>query len=43
MTQGLITLIPKPKKYLTIIDNWRPINLLNNDYKLIATIFAKII
>ncbi len=41
LTQSLITLIPKPKKYLLLIDNWRPISLLNCDYKIIATIFAK--
>lgn len=37
----MITLIPKPKKDLLLIDNWRPISLLNCDYKIIATIFAK--
>lgn len=41
MTQGLITLIPKPSKDITLIDNWRPISLLNNDYKIFALIFAK--
>uniref|UniRef100_A0A3Q3BIJ9 Reverse transcriptase domain-containing protein n=1 Tax=Kryptolebias marmoratus TaxID=37003 RepID=A0A3Q3BIJ9_KRYMA len=41
LTQGLITLIPKPKKDLLFIDNWRPICLLNNDYKIFAHIFAK--
>ncbi len=41
LTQGLITLIPKPKKDLLLIDNWRPISLLNNDYKIFASIFAK--
>lgn len=40
MTQGVICLIPKPKKDLLLLDNWRPINLLNNDYKLFALIFA---
>ncbi len=29
LTQSLITLIPKPKKDLLLIDNWRPISLLN--------------
>lgn len=33
MTQRLITGIPKPLKDLHFIDNWRPICLLNNDYK----------
>lgn len=41
LIQSLITLIPKPKKYVLLIDNWRPISLLNFDYKIIATIFAK--
>lgn len=40
MTQGLICLLPKPKKDLLMIDNWRPISLLNCDYKLFAGIFA---
>ncbi len=41
LTQGLITLIPKPKKDPLLIDNWRPISLLNNDYKIFALVFAK--
>ncbi len=41
MNQGLITLIPKPKKDLLFIDNWRPICLLNNDYKILPAIFAE--
>lgn len=41
LTQGVITLIPKPKKDLNNLENWRPITLLNNDYKIFATIFAK--
>lgn len=41
LTQSLITLIPKPKKDLLFLDNWRPISLLNYDYKIIATIFSK--
>lgn len=39
--QGLLTLIPKPNKDSRRIDNWRPICLLNNDYKILAGIFAK--
>ena len=31
LTQGLITLIPKPRKDKLLIDNWRPICLLNNE------------
>lgn len=42
LKQGLITIIPKPPKYLLLVDNWRPICLLNNDYKLIiALVVAK--
>jgi len=33
-------LIPKPKKDPLILDNWRPISLLNNDYKVFALILA---
>uniref|UniRef100_A0A3B5R4M7 Reverse transcriptase domain-containing protein n=1 Tax=Xiphophorus maculatus TaxID=8083 RepID=A0A3B5R4M7_XIPMA len=40
LCQGLLTLIPKPKKDPLLIDNWRPICLLNNDYKILAQIFA---
>uniref|UniRef100_A0A9J8ACX2 Reverse transcriptase domain-containing protein n=1 Tax=Cyprinus carpio carpio TaxID=630221 RepID=A0A9J8ACX2_CYPCA len=41
MTQGIICLIPKPKKDVLLIDNWRPISLLNNDYKIFAQVFAQ--
>lgn len=41
LMQGIITLIPKPKKDLANLDNWRPITLLNNDYKIFAIIFPK--
>ncbi|KAI2643779.1 putative 149 kDa protein [Labeo rohita] len=40
LTQGLITLIPKPKKDALLLDNWRPICLLNIDYKILASIFS---
>lgn len=40
LCQGLITLIPKPQKYSLNLDNWRPITLLNNDYKIIAICLA---
>lgn len=40
MKQGVITLIPKQHKDTLIIDNWRPITLLNNDYKILALIIT---
>ena len=38
--RGLITLIPKKDKYLCYIKNWRPISLLNCDYKIAAKAIA---
>ena len=32
--QSIITIFPKQNKDLTILDNWRPISLLNVDYKI---------
>uniref|UniRef100_A0A3B3I0R1 Reverse transcriptase domain-containing protein n=1 Tax=Oryzias latipes TaxID=8090 RepID=A0A3B3I0R1_ORYLA len=40
LSQGLITLIPKPRKDPLSLDNWRPITLLNCDYKILALILA---
>lgn len=34
-------LLRKAKKGLLEMNNWRPISLLNVDYKILATIFAK--
>ena len=31
--RGIITLIPKKDKNRTVLDHWRPISLLNTDYK----------
>lgn len=31
--QGIINLIPKKKKNPLLLENWRPISLLNTDYK----------
>ncbi len=35
MKQGIITLIPKPGEDPKVLDNLRPITLLNNNYKII--------
>ena len=38
--QSIITLLPKPNKDTIYIENWRPISLLNIDYKIIAKVIA---
>ena len=38
--RGVITLIPKPDKDLRYLSNWRPISLLNTDYKILAKALA---
>ena len=38
--QGILTLIPKNDKNPLLVKNWRPISLLNLDYKLIAKCIA---
>ena len=38
--RGIINLIPKKDKDLRIIKNWRPISLLNTDYKIITKLLA---
>ncbi len=40
MKQGLIVLIQKPNKDIFNLDNWRPIALLNIDYKILAAVYA---
>lgn len=40
MKQGVITLIPKPDKDPKLLDNFRPITLLNTDYKIVTTVYA---
>ena len=40
MKQGLISLIPKADKDPLYLDNWRPITLLNSDYKILAALYA---
>lgn len=36
LSPGLLTLIPKPRKDPLLTDYWRPIHLLNNNYKILA-------
>ena len=38
--QGIITCIPKPGKPRDQLKNWRPITLLNLDYKILTTVLA---
>lgn len=38
--RGIITLIPKKNKDLMDLANWRPITLLNNDYKILSKVLA---
>ena len=38
--QGVITLLPKGDKPREFIKNWRPITLLNVDYKLLSGVLA---
>ena len=38
--KGVINLIPKKSLELTLVKNWRPITLLNYDYKIYAKILA---
>lgn len=38
--QGVITLLPKKDKDLSYLENWRPLTLLNVDYKIISRAIA---
>ena len=39
--EGLLILIPKKNKDLLEVENWRPITLLNTDYKLITKTLSR--
>ena len=39
--RGVITLIPKEESNLLLLSNWRPITLLNVDYKIASKVIAK--
>lgn len=38
--RGVITLIPKKQKDLSLVENWRPLTMLNCDYKILAKTMA---
>ena len=38
--QGIITLLPKTGKDISVLENWRPISLLNVDYKIATKVIA---
>ena len=40
MKRGIITLLPKKGKDTLFLKNWRPISLLNTDYKILAKVLS---
>ena len=40
MRRGIITLLPKKGKDQLFLKNWRPITLLNTDYKILSKVLA---
>jgi len=40
MRMSYITLLPKPNKNPLLTENWRPISLLNVDYKILTKVWA---
>ena len=39
-SQAVLTLLPKPNKDLRLLKNWRPISLLNTDYKILTKLLS---
>ena len=39
--QGVINLIPKKDKDLTELKSWRPLSILNTDYKILAKVLSE--
>ena len=39
-SKGILNLIPKPEKDLRYLSNWRPVSLLNTDYKILTKTLA---
>jgi hypothetical protein len=38
--RGILTLLPKPQKDIRFLTSWRPLSLLNTDYKILAKALA---
>ena len=38
--RAILTLLPKPEKDLRLLKNWRPLSLLNTDYKILTKLLA---
>ena len=39
--RGIVSLLPKKNKKLSLLENWRPISLLNIDYKIATKAIAR--
>jgi len=38
--RAILTILPKPEKDLRLLKNWRPLSLLNTDYKILTKLLA---